>query len=87
MRKQSAVLAAVALLVTTGIASAQNQTPRKYERSSGTAKSSGSAPRNGAALAKTIPTGSAGTSGMTMIRYLRLKTIFTEEMRREAPAK
>jgi hypothetical protein len=29
----------------------------------------------------------AGTSGMTMIRYLRLKIIFTEEMRREAPAK
>jgi hypothetical protein len=73
MRKHSAVLAAIALLVTTGIASAQNQTPRKYERSSGTAKSSGSVPRNGAALAKTIPTGSAGTGGMRMIHYLPLE--------------
>ena len=38
------------------------------------------------ALASTVYV-KAGTSGMTMIRYLRLKTIFTEEMRREAPAK
>jgi hypothetical protein len=63
MKKQSALLAALALLITTGVASAQDQTPRKNQKSADAPKSSGSVARNRVGLAKTFPTWSAGTSG------------------------
>lgn len=59
MRKNVAMLAAAALLVSTGIASAQS---RNYD-SSGAPKSSGSSQRSGGGLAENSTTGSAG--GMT----------------------
>ena len=60
MKKQSALLAVLALLITTGVASAQDQTPRKNQKSSDAPKSSASVARNGVGLAKTFPTWSAG---------------------------
>jgi hypothetical protein len=68
MRKSSALLAAGALLVSTGIASAQTQTPRNYD-SSGAPQTSGSEPRSGGGLTSGGTTGSGaastGTSGTT----------------------
>jgi hypothetical protein len=63
MRKYSPLLAAAALLVSTGIASAQSQTPRNYD-SSGAPQSSGSEPRSGGGLTTGGTTGSgAATTG------------------------
>jgi hypothetical protein len=68
MRKSSALLAAGALLVSTGIASAQTQTPRNYD-SSGAPQTSGSEPRSGGGLTSGGTSGSGaastGTSGTT----------------------
>ena len=62
MRKYAAILAATALLVSTGMASAQS---RNYD-SSGAPKSSGSSsPRSGGGLVDNSTTGSSGTNGMT----------------------
>ena len=57
MRKYAARLAATALLVSTGMASAQS---RNYD-SSGAPKSSGSSPRSGGGLVDNSTTGSSGT--------------------------
>jgi hypothetical protein len=56
MRKCAAILAAAALLVSTGMASAQS---RNYD-SSGAPKSSGSSPRSGGGLVSNSTTGSGG---------------------------
>jgi hypothetical protein len=61
MRKYAAILAAAALLVSTGVASAQS---RNYD-SSGAPKSSGSSQRSGGGLVDNSTTGSSGASGMT----------------------
>ena len=61
MRKYAAILAATALVVSTGMASAQS---RNYD-SSGAPKSSGSSPRSGGGLVDNSTTGSSGTNGMT----------------------
>jgi hypothetical protein len=61
MRKLSVILAAAALLISTGIASAQS---RNYD-SSGAPKSSGSSPRSGGGLAENSTTGAGGAGGMT----------------------
>ena len=61
MRKYAAILAATALLVSTGMASAQS---RNYD-SSGAPKSSGSSPRSGGGLVDNSTTGSGGAEGMT----------------------
>jgi hypothetical protein len=61
MRKYAAILAATALLVSTGMASAQS---RNYD-SSGAPKSSGSSPRSGGGLVDNSTTGSSGANGMT----------------------
>ena len=61
MRKYPAILAATALLVSTGVASAQS---RNYD-SSGAPKSSGSSQRSGGGLVENTTTGSSGASGMT----------------------
>ena len=67
MKMQSALLAALALLITTGVASAQNQPPRKNQKSADAPKSSGSVVRNRVGLAKTFPTWSAGPSGAKVL--------------------
>ena len=59
MRKYAAILAATALLVSTGMASAQS---RNYD-SSGAPKSSGSSPRSGGGLVDNSTTGSGGAKG------------------------
>ena len=56
MRKHLALFAAGALLVSTGIASAQSQTPRNYD-SSGAPKSGSEQPRSGGGL-------TSGTTGV-----------------------
>ena len=56
MRKYAAILAATALLVSTGMASAQS---RNYD-SSGAPKSSSSSPRSGGGLVDNSTTGSSG---------------------------
>jgi hypothetical protein len=56
MRKYAAILAATALVVSTGLASAQS---RNYD-SSGAPKSSGSSPRSGGGLVDNSTTGSSG---------------------------
>jgi len=56
MRTYAAILAAAALLVSTGVASAQS---RNYD-SSGAPKSSGSSPRSGGGLVDNSTTGSSG---------------------------
>jgi hypothetical protein len=56
MRTYAAILAAAALLVSTGMASAQS---RNYD-SSGAPKSSGSSPRSGGGLVDNSTTGSSG---------------------------
>jgi hypothetical protein len=61
MKKYSALLAAAALLVSTGIASAQS---RNYD-SSGAPKSSGSSQRSGGGLATGNTTGAGGNTGVT----------------------
>ena len=61
MRKHFALIAAVALLASTGIASAQSQTPRNYD-SSGAPKTGSDRPRSGGGL--TSGTTGAG-NGMT----------------------
>ena len=61
MRKYFALIAAVALLASTGIASAQSQTPRNYD-SSGAPKTGSEQPRSGGGL--TSGTTGAG-NGMT----------------------
>ena len=59
MRKYAAIAAAVALLASTGLASAQS---RNYD-SSGAPKSSGSSQRSGGGLATGGMTGSGETTG------------------------
>ena len=61
MRKYAAILAATALVVSTGLASAQS---RNYD-SSGAPKSSGSSPRSGGGLVDNSTTGSSRTNGIT----------------------
>lgn len=61
MRKYAAILAAAALLVSTGVALAQS---RNYD-SSGAPKSSGSSQRSGGGLVDNTTTGASGASGMT----------------------
>ena len=61
MKKYSALLAAAALLVSTGIASAQS---RNYD-SSGAPKSSGSSQRSGGGMATGNMTGASGNTGVT----------------------
>jgi hypothetical protein len=60
MRTYAAVLGATALLISTGIAAAQSQTPRNYD-SSGAPKSGSEQPRSGGGLT----TGAGGGAGMT----------------------
>ena len=64
MRKTSALIAAAALLISGGIASAQTQTPRNYD-SSGAPQSSGSSPRSGGGLADNATTGAGKATDMT----------------------
>ena len=61
MKKYSALLAAAALVVSTGIACAQS---RNYD-SSGAPKSSGSSQRSGGGMATGNMTGAGGTTGMS----------------------
>jgi hypothetical protein len=61
MKKYSALLAAAALVVSTGIAAAQS---RNYD-SSGAPKSSGSSQRSGGGMATGNMTGAGGTTGMS----------------------
>ncbi len=63
MRKYSAFLAAAALLVSTGLASAQSQMPRNYD-SSGAPKTGSEQPRSGGGLTGGT-TGAGGQGGMT----------------------
>jgi hypothetical protein len=59
MRKYAAALAAAALLISTGIAAAQNQTPRSYD-SSGAPKPDSEQPRSGGGT-----TGAGSGAGVT----------------------
>jgi hypothetical protein len=61
MRTYAGILAATALLVSTGMASAQS---RNYD-SSGAPKSSSSSPRSGGGLVDNSTTGSSGANGMS----------------------
>src|SRR3954463_8480090 len=63
MRTYAAVLGATALLISTGIAAAQSQTPRNYD-SSGAPKSGSEQPRSGGGLTSGT-TGAGGGAGMT----------------------
>jgi len=78
MRKYAAILAATALLVSTGMASAQS---RNYD-SSGAPKSSGSSPRSGGGLVDNSTTGSSGANGMTGTPVLPIRKAVTRELRR-----
>jgi hypothetical protein len=63
MRTYAAVLGATALLISSGIATAQSQTPRNYD-SSGAPKSGSEQPRSGGGLTSGT-TGAGGGAGMT----------------------
>src|SRR4051794_25355181 len=78
MRKYAAILAATALLVSTGMASAQS---RNYD-SSGAPKSSGSSPRSGGGLVDNSTTGSSRTNGITGAPALPIHHPVTRELRR-----
>jgi hypothetical protein len=63
MRKATALIAAAGLLIATGLASAQSQTPRNYD-SSGAPQTLGSQQRSGGGMSGGPTTGSSG-NGMT----------------------
>ena len=60
MRNYAAMLGAAALLISTGIAAAQSQTPKNYD-SSGAPKTGSEQPRSGGGLTS----GAGGGAGMT----------------------
>ena len=62
MKKHTALIAAAALALSAGLASAQTQTPRNYD-SSGAPQTSGQ--RSGGGMSGGAATGSSGNSGMT----------------------
>jgi len=62
MKTYTALIAAAALALSAGLASAQTQTPRNYD-SSGAPQTSGQ--RSGGGMSGGAATGSSGSSGMT----------------------